>query len=55
MVQLRGIIKHVKAERERRKAAKEDYILDYGYPLSPLQALALALSALAYKLANEGG
>ena len=37
------------------KAAKEDYILDYGYPFSPLQALALALSALAYKLANEGG
>lgn len=37
------------------KAAKEDYILDYGYPLSPLQALALGLSALAYKLANEGG
>ena len=37
------------------KAAKEDYILDYSYPLSPLQALALGLSALAYKLANEGG
>jgi len=37
------------------KAAKEDYILDYGYPLSPLQALALGLSSLAYKIANEGG
>ena len=37
------------------QAAKEEYILDFGYPLTPLQALALGLSSLAYKLANEGG
>ena len=37
------------------KVAKGEYILDYGYPLTPLQALALGLSALALKLANEGG
>ena len=37
------------------KAAKDEYILDFGYPLTPLQALALGLSALAYKVANEGG
>ena len=37
------------------KVAKGEYILDYGYPLTPLQALALGLSALSLKLANEGG
>ena len=37
------------------KAAKDEYILDYGYPLTPLQALALGLSALSLMLANAGG
>ena len=37
------------------QTGKDEYILDYGYPLSPFQALALGLSALAYKIANEGG
>jgi hypothetical protein len=37
------------------KHAKDEYCMDYSYPMSPLQAFALALSALGYKLGNEGG
>ena len=37
------------------KHAKDEYCVDYSYPMSPLQAFALALSALGYKLGNEGG
>lgn len=37
------------------KVAKDEYILDFGYPYTPLQALGMALVSLAYKLANEGG
>ena len=46
---------HVCTSTYPGKAAKDEYILDYGYPLTPLQALALGLSSLALKLANEGG
>ena len=37
------------------KHAKNEYCVDYSYPMSPLQAFAVALSALGYKLCNEGG
>jgi tubby-related protein 1 len=37
------------------KTGKHDFILDFQYPLTPMQAFAFGLTSLAYKLANEGG
>ena len=37
------------------KSARDEFILDFTFPLSPVQAFALALTALARKLASEGG
>lgn len=37
------------------KMGKNDFILDFQYPFTPLQAFAFGLTSLAYKLANEGG
>ena len=35
------------------KYGKNEYILDYSYPMSPLQAFAMGLSSLSFKIANE--
>ena len=37
------------------KVGKHEFVLDYAWPLTPLQAFGFALTSLAYKLANEGG
>jgi len=37
------------------KTGKNDFILDFQYPFTPMQAFAFGLTSLAYKLANEGG
>ena len=37
------------------KVGKNEFTLDYAWPLTPLQAFGFALTSLAYKLANEGG
>ena len=37
------------------QAGKDEFILDFGHPLTPVQAFALGVSSLAFKLANEGG
>ena len=37
------------------KAGKEEFILDFRHPLSPVQAFALGITALARKLSSEGG
>mmetsp|Transcript_4365 Transcript_4365/g.13476 ORF Transcript_4365/g.13476 Transcript_4365/m.13476 type:complete len:106 (+) Transcript_4365:32-349(+) len=37
------------------KIGKNDFILDFQYPFTPMQAFAFGLTSLAYKLANEGG
>lgn len=37
------------------KVARDEYILDFRHPLSPVQAFALGITALARKIASEGG
>ncbi|KAJ1629073.1 tubby C-terminal-like domain-containing protein [Pavlovales sp. CCMP2436] len=37
------------------KTGKNDFILDFQHPFTPMQAFAFGLTSLAYKLANEGG
>jgi len=37
------------------KTGKNDFILDFTHPFTPMQAFAFGLTSLAYKLANEGG
>lgn len=37
------------------KRARDEFILDFRHPLSPIQAFALGLTALARKLSSEGG
>lgn len=37
------------------KRGKDEFVVDFQYPFTPLQAFAFGLTALAYKLANEGG
>lgn len=38
-----------------RTASRTEFILDFQYPLSPVQAFALALTRLTYKVTAEGG
>mmetsp|Transcript_42363 Transcript_42363/g.70457 ORF Transcript_42363/g.70457 Transcript_42363/m.70457 type:complete len:170 (+) Transcript_42363:41-550(+) len=37
------------------KVGNDEFTLDFTWPLTPLQAFAVGISSLAYKLANEGG
>ena len=37
------------------KVARDEFILDFRHPLSPVQAFALGLTALSRKLSSEGG
>lgn len=37
------------------KLSSDTFILDFRHPLSPVQAFALGLTALARKLSSEGG
>jgi hypothetical protein len=37
------------------KAGKDEFILDFRHPLSPVQAFALGITAIARKLSSEGG
>jgi len=37
------------------KIGKDEFVLDFAYPLTPLQAFSLGVTTLAFKMANEGG